>query len=124
MNDLEYTILLVDNDPYQKIFIESMLKKDFTNTKVVSTNNANTAIDYIKNNNKVDIVLAEFRLAEANNYSLLKQIKDISNIPVLVQSTYSFNNEKRKCLEAGFNEYLLKPYPAQELIDKISPYLK
>ena len=56
----------------------------------------------------------------------MKRTKRLSRIPVIILSTSENENERRKCLSFGAEEYLVKPSTYQEglhLIEKFTAYL-
>lgn len=57
---------------------------------------------------------------------LIKKNARLKNIPVVIFSTSENENEKRKCLSMGANEYLVKPtnyMDGVKLVEKFSSYL-
>ena len=123
-----YTILIVDENKIDRQMINLMLK-DFTkpgftkNAHIVSADSIDTAIDTIKNQN-VDLVLTELRLGgNDGGYTLLTKVKDISKIPVIAQTAQVYNNDRERCLEAGFDNYISKPYTPAAINAIVRQYL-
>ena len=55
------------------------------------------------------------------NCEILNEIKNPVTIIALTANT--FENDKEKCFSVGMNEYLSKPFTAQQLIKKIEKYI-
>ena len=54
-----------------------------------------------------------------------KQIKKIKpELPIIAQTAFAYNEEKKNILAAGFNEYLTKPIDELKLFGLINKYLK
>jgi CheY-like chemotaxis protein len=44
-----------------------------------------------------------------DGYEAMRIIKSSTPIPIIAQTAYTINNDRHKCLEAGFNDYIAKP---------------
>nr|MDJ0681706.1 response regulator [Xenococcaceae cyanobacterium MO_167.B52] len=54
----------------------------------------------------------------------IKQDKDVSHIPIIAVTGLTREQEKTQIINAGFNDYLCKPYLIEELQAKIYSILK
>jgi CheY-like chemotaxis protein len=51
-----------------------------------------------------------------NGFEAIKEIRSQNhNIPVIAVTAYGMAEDKKKCLDAGFNTYLSKPFNPSEL---------
>lgn len=67
---------------------------------------------------KPDLVYLDVRLTtELDGFAILRQIRSKLDVPVLMCSGL---NLEHKCLEAGANAFLLKPFDFRELMDGIN----
>lgn len=70
-----------------------------------------------------DLVLMDVFLSEADGLDLLRQLKahpDLAEVPVIMSSGMDLTE---KCLEAGANAFLLKPYTPEQLLQTIQENL-
>jgi two-component system alkaline phosphatase synthesis response regulator PhoP len=73
-----------------------------------------------------DLILMDVRMPRMTGYEACKKMKEepsIKNIPVVFLSAKGQEAEIRSGLEAGAEEYLLKPFAPDELISRVSELL-
>lgn len=77
---------------------------------------------------KPDLIILDILLPEKNGIFFLKQqMKDpeIASIPVVALSNYDHPEARKRALELGAKEYIIKTdYTPQEIVEKIKKYLK
>lgn len=59
--------------------------------------------------NSVDLILLNLRLPKKQGMSVLKDIRKRSSVPVIITSTLNNSIIKNKCIEAGADDFLVKP---------------
>jgi CheY-like chemotaxis protein len=68
-----------------------------------------------------DLVLCDLRLPDISGFEVLSAIRRINHsIPVIANTAYVMNEDRRKCLKAGFNDYLSKPISREDLLKVLS----
>ncbi|SFB78152.1 response regulator [Pseudoalteromonas denitrificans] len=111
-------ILAIDDDKFIHHIVEQSLK---TFCKVIHANNGEEGIrSAIKNN--PDIILLDVEMPGMNGYEvceLLKKDSSTSGIPVMFLSAKSALAERVKGYNSGGNDYIVKPFEAQELQARI-----
>lgn len=55
---------------------------------------------------------------------LEKESKSTSPIPIIAVTTFTMNNDRKNCFDAGMNDILAKPYRTDDLIKIISKYIR
>ncbi|MCF8368504.1 MAG: response regulator [Bacteroidales bacterium] len=111
------SILVVEDEDSNFLLIETMLSRDGLNiTRAV---NGNLAVDMFRNNgHHFDVVLMDIKIPGLNGYEATAEIKKIkANVPIIAQTAYAMSGEKEKCLEAGCDDYIAKPYNRKELLE-------
>ena len=76
---------------------------------------------------KPDIILLDLMLPMIEGAEVLKYIKTnliMHNIPVIVVSGISSENEKVHCLDLGADDYIAKPFGFNELVSRINAVLR
>ena len=100
------------------------------NCVITPVSNGKEALENFKNNS-YDLVLMDIMLPEMNGYEItieirkfekLKEVKNPVTIIALTANTYE--NDKEKCFNVGMNEYLSKPFSAQQLITVVEKFIK
>ena len=72
---------------------------------------------------KPDLILLDVMLPKIDGFSvcrLLKFDEEYENIPIIMLTAKSQQNDKEIGKQVGANAYLTKPYNAKELLDKIT----
>lgn len=72
----------------------------------------------------IDLVILDVMLPEISGVHVLKQIRQVSNIPVLMLSAKSQEMDKVLGLKAGADDYLTKPFGLSELIARVHSLLR
>lgn len=71
-----------------------------------------------------DLILLDIKMPEMNGIDALKEIrKKDTQIPVIMQSAYAFENDMEAARAAGSNGFITKPINIVELKNTISKFL-
>ena len=114
-------VVFEDNTMNQRL-IEERLKK--WGCKVFITANGPKGLDYISKNT-VDLVLMDLRMPDMDGYVITNKIrtntsKIINSIPVIAITADITISDKENGKAVGLNDFILKPYSAEELLLKIA----
>ncbi|UII33267.1 response regulator [Fulvivirga ulvae] len=76
-----------------------------------------------------DIVLMDIQMPEMDGYQATLKIRSefeppLSEIPVMAITAHALKSEVQKCLDAGMDGYISKPFQVDELVRKIEALLK
>jgi CheY-like chemotaxis protein len=83
------------------------------------------AVDIVKNNPNIDIVLMDIKMPGMDGYQATGEIKKIRrDLTVIAQTAYAFASDRDKAIEAGCDDYISKPIDRMQLLTLISKYLK
>ena len=98
---------------------------ELTDANVIWARNGKDAIKICQTNDpQIDLVLMDLRMPEIGGLDAIKQIKSFnSGISVIVQTAFTFNNEKEECFKAGADEFITKPIDPQKLIEVLQKFL-
>jgi CheY-like chemotaxis protein len=78
--------------------------------KTIYVQNGAMAIEILMEQEDIDMVICDTRLSDMDGIELIRVIKRIrKRIPVIAQTFFFINEERKKYLNAGFEDYLLKP---------------
>ena len=69
--------------------------------------------------NKFDIVLLDLGLPDIDGVTVIKKIREWSNIPIIVVSARGEDSDKISALDNGADDYLTKPFSIDELMARI-----
>ncbi len=120
-------ILLVEDNLLNQKIVGFHLRK--CNYKVISVTNWKDALKEVMENTP-DLILMDIMLPEKNGYEITADIREYEratgrskSIPIIALTANTLDNDKEKCLTAGMDDYLSKPFTAEELQDIISKYI-
>ena len=109
----------------QKVVMFNLKK---LNCEITPVSNGKEAFENFKNNN-YDLILMDIMLPEMNGYEItieIRKFEKLNNVKnpvaIIALTANTYENDKEKCLSVGMNEYLSKPFSAQQLIKTIEKY--
>ena len=71
-----------------------------------------------------DLVITETRLPRASGFTILNEIRRIKlYIPIIAQTASVLDNMEKRCLEAGFNEFVVKPFDLSLFVSIVNKYV-
>lgn len=90
---------------------------DITKASVIWAKDGEEAVNICKENENIDLVLMDINLPKMNGFEATQKIKSQNkNLKIIGQTAYYFNNEKERCLDAGFDKYISKPISVNNLL--------
>lgn len=120
----DYTVLVTEDDEISFRYIELVLSRK-TNINIIWAINGKQAVDYCEIYDHINVVLMDLQLPEIDGYEATKRIKSIKpELPVIVQTANSYNDEMKKCKEAGADGFVSKPIDLAILFNIIHNCLK
>lgn len=67
----------------------------------------------------------DIKLPEVNGLEATKAIKkEKPNLPIIAQTAYAMEEDRYRCLEAGCDDYIVKPIIQEELFQKLQEFSK
>ena len=109
-------ILVVEDDPPVRNLITTTLKTNDYRYLVAA--NGGTAVLEASSHNP-DIILLDLGLPDMDGVQVIRNIRSWSNLPIIVISARSEDNDKIEALDAGADDYLPKPFAASEFIARV-----
>ena len=114
MNKL--SILVVEDDPPVRNLITTTLKTN--HYRYLVAENGETAILEASSHNP-DVVLLDLGLPDMDGVQVIQNIRSWSNMPIIVISARSGDDDKIAALDAGADDYLTKPFSVDELLARL-----
>jgi CheY-like chemotaxis protein len=104
-----------------------MLIKEFLrplNIKIHHVTDGREAVNFVKMNPEVRLILMDIKLPFMDGYEATKAIKQInSKIPIIAQTAYAMLGDREKAITAGCVDYINKPLESKRLLELVSTYL-
>jgi len=116
-------ILVVDDNEINRLVATTILNNYGAET--VEAANGAESVDYLKEH-QVDLVLMDIQMPVMNGYDAAKMIrKEISEkLPVIALTANAIKGDNKKCMEAGMNDYIAKPFKEEDLLKMIAGILQ
>ncbi|MCX7923338.1 MAG: response regulator transcription factor [Clostridia bacterium] len=115
-------ILLVDDEPLLLEMVETILRKDGF-YRIATSATFTEAMEAIKCT-MPDIAILDVMLPDGDGFSLLREIKKLSDIPVLFLTARGEAEDKIVGLGLGADDYVVKPFLPKELTLRLNAILK
>ena len=116
-NDVEETnILVVDDEKEIADLLEIYLISD--GFQVLKTYSAKEGLRILEEK-KIDLVLLDVMMPDMNGFQVLQEIRKKNNVPVLMLTAKSDEEDKVSGLRLGADDYLTKPFSMKELLARI-----
>lgn len=110
-------VLVVDDEQgIRDVIKEYCIFEEFD---VVEAKNGKEAIEIISKNKDIDIMVLDIMMPKMDGYSVLKEIRKTSDIPVVMLSARSDEYDKLLGFKLGVDDYVTKPFSPKELIARI-----
>ena len=115
------SILIVEDNLMNQKLASIILQNNGFNTTVAE--NANRAIEILRTA-AFDIILMDIQMPGMDGYKTTHIIREQMHIntPIIAMTAHAFSGEKEKCIHAGMNDYLSKPFKENELLLKIAQW--
>jgi len=116
-------ILIVESSASIRKFISLSLKIAGYNTLIAT--DGMDALEKISNI-EVDMVITDLNLPNIDGLNFIKTLKKdkkFENLPIIVLTSLSDENDIKEAMEAGASSYLIKPFNDKKLLFEVSKYL-
>lgn len=117
-------ILLVDDDEINLLLVSELLTKN--GWQVTTVNRGSKALNAL-DENTIDLVLMDISMPDMDGYETTHRIRKqqkLKHLPIIALTAHTLNGEKERCLAAGMNDYLNKPFEISHLNDTINLWLR
>ena len=115
------SILLVDDEPAILLMCQSILKENgFTN--ILTADTSLRALERL--DTRPDLAVLDVMLPDMDGFMLAKVIREQTNIPILFLTAKGEFDDKAKGFEVGADDYIVKPFLAQEFVWRVTAILR
>lgn len=112
----KFQILVVEDDsPIRNLIATTLKTHDY---KYLLAQNGEEAIIQASTHNP-DVIFLDLGLPDMDGVEIIKKIREWSNMPIIVISARSEDEDKIEALDAGADDYLTKPFSVEELLARL-----
>ena len=113
--------LVIDDDIRMLRMMQRVLELEGYRVRTASDGKA--AFDVFDEENP-DLVLLDIMLPGIDGYTVCQNIREFSQIPIIMVTARSDNEEKVEGLDAGADDYITKPFSSDELVARVRAVLR
>ncbi len=117
-------ILLADDEPLNRRLVSDILEK--TNLVIDMAENGAAAVA-LASRNDYGLILMDMQMPQLNGLDAARQIRALpgnAEVPIIALTGNAFSEDRIRCLEAGMNDYLAKPFGVQDLFSTVLKWLR
>ncbi len=121
MPSRKVSVLVVDDDTHILRMLQRMLELE--GYRVLTASSGVAALD-IFDEKTPELVLLDIMLPDIDGYTVCRNIHEFSQIPIIMITAKDSDEEKVQGLDAGADDYVTKPFSANELVARVRAVLR
>jgi len=116
-------ILIVDDEQrMRKLIKDFLVAKGYS---ILEAGDGEEALEvYEKNKNKISLILLDVMMPKLDGWSVLRQIRQTSQIPIMMLTARGEEQDELFGFELGVDEYISKPFSPKILVARVEAILK
>lgn len=114
-------ILIAEDEPRIRRLIKDYLCKE--NFSIVEASNGKEALELFQNH-KFDLLILDIMMPLLNGFELCKSIRNISNVPIIILTARSADEDELLGYDLGADDYITKPFSPKILVAKVKALLR
>lgn len=115
-------IMIAEDEYTNFLYLKALLKK--TNAEVIWAKNGNEAVEAVRQQPDIALVLMDMLMPEMNGKQAAILIKEIRpEVVIIAQTAFALNGEREEILDNGCDDYVSKPINGNNLLEMIDGYL-
>ena len=117
-------ILLVEDDEFMQAVLEEILN---VNYRIDIRPDGLSALAFLQGGNIPDLIISDLNTPNMNGLELIQQLKIsdfFRSLPIMILSGEESSDKRIKCLDAGADDFVVKPFNPAELEARIKMVLR
>jgi CheY-like chemotaxis protein/HAMP domain-containing protein len=117
-------MLIVDDDIRNIFALTSILERH--NIQVFSAENGRDALDLLRRNPDIHLVLMDIMMPEMDGYETMQEIRRMPrfvSLPIIALTAKAMKGDREKCIEAGASDYMAKPVDVDQLVTLLKQWI-
>jgi DNA-binding response OmpR family regulator len=120
----QLTLLAIDDEISIQQILQHYFKKNFS---VTTKSNGKEGLLSIQDGNIPDVIIADIDMPEMDGFQFIDHVRSsgfLGNVPLIMLSGKDTSEIRIRCLEAGADDYMVKPFNPRELSARINGMLR
>jgi CheY-like chemotaxis protein len=116
------TILIAEDEENNYLLLKEFLSSlDF---ELIHATNGKEAVDICVSSKAVSLVLMDIKMPVMDGYTATCEIRKLyPDLPVVALTAYSFEDDRKKAISCGCNDFLSKPFSKNNILKTVTKYL-
>jgi len=116
-----WTVLVVDDEHrYRELLEMNLVRRGY---RVLQAADGLSAINAVEQETP-DLVILDLKLPDIDGYEVCRRIREYSNVPIIMLTAKAEPQEKVRGLSTGADDYITKPFSADELLARVAAVLR
>ncbi|MEX0929583.1 MAG: response regulator [Balneolales bacterium] len=117
------TVMLVEDDPLNRLLISIILKQIYADIHIIEAENGQRAIEEFKETIP-NLIIMDIQMPIMNGYeatSAIRKLEGGDKVPIIGLTAGSLKGDREKCIASGMSDYASKPVvidTIEKIIDK------
>ncbi len=121
-SNLKPRVLIIEDEAPMRIALTDFLKSD--GYRVLTASDGEAGLKQAQHE-KPDIILLDVMMPKLDGFSLCRELRRIGNqVPILMLTAKGQTDDRVAGLDAGSDDYLVKPFSSKELMARIRSLLR
>ncbi len=117
-------VLIVDDDIRNIYSLTNALEEE--GLTCVTAENGRVALDTLKNDTSIDIVLMDIMMPEMDGFEAtieIRKLEEFRKLPIIALTAKAMKGDREKCLSVGMSDYISKPVQVSQLLSLMRVWL-
>jgi two-component system, OmpR family, KDP operon response regulator KdpE len=116
------TVLVVDDESQiRRVMRTALAAHGYT---IIEARNGEEALRHVRDQERLDLVILDLNMPEMDGIEVCREIRLASNVPIIMLTVRSAEKDKVRALDAGADDYVVKPFGMEELLARIRAALR
>ena len=115
-------ILVVDDENRMRKLVKDFLQRE--NFEVLEAGDGSEALDVFFAHQDIALIILDVMMPDMNGFQVLQEIRKKNNVPVLMLTAKSDEEDKVSGLRLGADDYLTKPFGINELMARVNSLIR
>ena len=123
--DSSIQVLLVDDNPFNLLLAKTIIQSSIPQAVIREAENGKIALQECTKQ-KPDIILMDIQMPEMDGYEASRKIRELLSgdfLPIIAVTASNVVGEKEKCIESGMNDFIIKPFRGESIVNLFDKWL-
>ena len=121
MDTNQIHILVAEDEEFNYLYLAESLSE--FNVTLYRAKDGLAAVEICRENPQIQQVLMDIRMPVMDGYTATKEIKKFRpDLPIIAQTAYAMESDRKKSLEEGCDDYISKPIKRKDLLEMVAKH--